>query len=58
MADEKYQDEKNLFVELQIDIKWIRAMLENHLQHHWAVQLVLLTFIGGLITALVIVLLI
>ena len=57
-VDEKQEpDAKNLFVELakiKTDLCWVKKNLSNHLRHHWAVQIVLLTFIGGLIAALVI----
>lgn len=53
MADGE-QNVKDLLVEQGVDIKWIKTMLSNHLRHHWAVQLVLLTFIGSLIVALLV----
>ncbi len=59
MADEQEQDAGNQSVavdlaEIKVDLCWIKKNLANHLKHHWAVQLALLTFIGGLIVALVI----
>jgi len=48
------RSEKDLLVELDVDVKWIKVQLSNHLQHHKAMSYILLTFIGGLITALVI----
>lgn len=57
--DEEEQGEGNRSVlvdlaKIKTDLCWVKKNLANHLKHHWMVQLVLLTFIGGLITALVI----
>ena len=49
------EEERGVDVELakiNTDLCWIKKNLSNHLRHHWAAQIVLLTFIGGLIIAL------
>ena len=48
------QGVRDRLVKLGVDVEWIKKNLSNHLRHHWAVQIVLLTFIGGLTTALII----
>lgn len=53
MEEEQERDVKDLLVKLGVDMCWVKKTLANHLKHHWMVQLVLLTFIGGLIIALV-----
>lgn len=60
MSEEEKQDIENRddilakLVKIETNQCWMMKTLSNHLRHHWAVQVVLLTFIGGLITALVI----
>lgn len=46
------QNDHDLLITLVRDMCWIRKVLGNHLKHHWATELALLTMIGGLITAL------
>lgn len=56
-AEQNVKDHGDVSVdlaEIKTDLCWIKKNLSNHLRHHWAVQLALLTFVGGLIVALVV----
>ena len=58
-AEQHVKDHSDVHVdlaEIKTDLGWIKKNLSNHLRHHWAVQIALLTFVGGLIIALLVVL--
>jgi len=50
----KERDE--ILIELKTNQSWIMKQLSNHLSHHRFLSYALLAFIGGLITALIVVL--
>jgi len=43
-----------ILIELRTDMGWVKTMLNNHLAHHKKATYILLTFIGGLIVALIV----
>jgi len=42
-------NDHDILIHLQTDICWIKKVLNNHLRHHWAVELLMLAAIIGLI---------
>jgi len=53
-VQDKERDE--ILIELKTNQSWIMKQLSNHLSHHRFLSYALLAFIGGLITALIVVL--
>ena len=49
------QNDHDLLIGLVKDMCWLKKIMGNHLRHHWATELTLLTMVGGLITAVVVV---
>lgn len=36
-------DERDILIELKNDVGWIKKIMGNHLKHHWAVTLAVVT---------------
>jgi len=41
--------ENEQIAELQVDVRWIKKTLGNHLRHHWYVTMALLVALLGLV---------
>ena len=39
--------------QLQTDVEWLKTQMSNHLAHHWAVELALVTAIIGLLVFII-----